>query len=184
VNADELFLGTLQDLGERIKPGLPAYDVLMSAALVRKLLLDDTPLVHLVNQHRKIRLRFRINNRKPPSDPTPIFWSLQDGLDPNTAHRSEPIDVTLDRLLSTPVFLVDGKFLTIKNVVLYVANIIGAVHKSSARTEEALTLEQVSTSLQIGGYDPAVRTLQAISRVVIAGLEPLAKEVKRSSSTR
>ncbi len=181
MNADELFLATLQDLSERIKSGLPAYDILMSAALVRKLLLDDTPLVHLVNQRRKIRLRFTINNRKPPSDPPPILWSLQDGLDPETAHRSQPVEVTLDGLLSTPVFLANGKVLTIKHVVLYVANIVGAVHKGSARTEEARTLEQVSNSLQVGGYDPAVRTLQAISRVVIAGLEPLAAEVQRGS---
>lgn len=42
MNRETLFLGTLDDLGRRVQPGIDEYEVLLIAGLLRKLLLDTT----------------------------------------------------------------------------------------------------------------------------------------------
>jgi hypothetical protein len=69
--------------------------MLRSAALLRQLLLDESPLVHQINRGRHLRFVFRVNVREPiwkraGTDP-PVFWSRHDGLDPETALVSAEI---------------------------------------------------------------------------------------------
>jgi len=59
VDVDRLFLETMNDLDRRLDAPVDEYDVLMIAPLLRKLLLDDSPLVHLVNRQRRVKFRFR-----------------------------------------------------------------------------------------------------------------------------
>jgi hypothetical protein len=80
VDRETLFLRTLDDLEARIRPGIDEYEVLLIAGLLRKLLLDDPPLIDQVNRERKLRLRFVINARPPVwqlagSEP-PVYWSI------------------------------------------------------------------------------------------------------------
>jgi hypothetical protein len=49
LDRETLFLHTLDDLAPRTRPGTDAYTVLMAAGLLRKLILDEPPLVDLVN---------------------------------------------------------------------------------------------------------------------------------------
>src|SRR5438477_2642994 len=50
MTADELFLLIFEDLEERVALGRGEYDALISAWLLRKLLLDEQPLVHRANR--------------------------------------------------------------------------------------------------------------------------------------
>ena len=64
MQADELFLRTLEDLDRRTT--VPdEYEALLAAGLLRKLLLDEAPLAHQVNRYRRERIRFRINGETP-----------------------------------------------------------------------------------------------------------------------
>jgi uncharacterized small protein (DUF1192 family) len=60
MTADELFLLTFEDLEERVALGRDEYDALISAWLLRKLLLDKQPLVHRANRSRRLKLKFRM----------------------------------------------------------------------------------------------------------------------------
>src|SRR4051812_20566919 len=82
---DALFLATLDDLDASATAGRTSYDLLHVAALLRKLLLDGTSLLDSVNRSRRVKVRFLTNQRQPPDDPPPTSWSIQDGLDPDTA---------------------------------------------------------------------------------------------------
>ena len=66
MTADELFLLTFEDLEERVALGRGEYDALMSAWLLRKLLLDEQPLVHRANRSRRLKLKFRMYDDRPP----------------------------------------------------------------------------------------------------------------------
>ena len=83
---EELFLRTLEDLETRIKATDP-YEILGASALIRKLLLDDYPLLDQVNRkyHRKIYFKVGVSAKRPPNFPKPIFSTIQDGLDPDTS---------------------------------------------------------------------------------------------------
>ena len=64
MQADQLFLRTLEDLDRRTTVA-DEYEALLAAGLLRKLLLDEAPLVHQVNRYRRERIRFRINGETP-----------------------------------------------------------------------------------------------------------------------
>jgi hypothetical protein len=66
MTADELFLLTFEDLEERVALGRGEYDALMSAWLLRKLLLDEQPLVHRANRSRRLKVKFRMYDEQPP----------------------------------------------------------------------------------------------------------------------
>ena len=59
MNTEELFLRTIEDLEESIS-STDSYTVLQASALLRKLLLDDYPLVDQVNQTYKLKIKFEI----------------------------------------------------------------------------------------------------------------------------
>src|SRR4051794_20714772 len=77
LDVDQLFVYTLRDL-ERRTAATDEYEVRLSAALLRKLLLDQKRLIDQVNRRYKLDLRFRISDVSPfeqqfwnsPS----IFW--------------------------------------------------------------------------------------------------------------
>jgi hypothetical protein len=63
-NAEALFLNTLQDLAARAAAA-DEYMILGASALIRKLLIDGSPLVDQVNRNYRLRLVFEIPNRIP-----------------------------------------------------------------------------------------------------------------------
>jgi hypothetical protein len=186
MNRDELFLRTLDDLEKRVEPGIDEYEVLMSAGLLRKLLLDDPPLADQVNRERKLRILYRINASGP--DPAvlqdkPLYWSMQDGLDPEDAVWAVPKDVGRDELLAAVIALIRGRDITVRDTILHTANVVGAVHPGepkSKRREVSELLAEMSSQLQIGGYSPDIRALQAVGRIV---LRVLHRSEKKSNAS-
>jgi hypothetical protein len=189
VNQDALFIKTLDDLAGRVTPSRDEYEVLGISSLVRKLLLDEHPLAHTVNRERRLSVRFEINVTPPIwealGEEPPLFWLSQDALDPETSlPRSRIEKVTLDQFLGTMIAYVRGRRITVKDVVLHTANVVGGVHRGEPRGEEQETLTDLAGALQIGGYQPDIRALQAIGRVVLKGLEPLRNQVESDLPAR
>jgi hypothetical protein len=183
VNRDTLFLRTLDDLGRRVEPGVDEYEVLLIAGLLRKLLVDSPRLVDEVNRSRGVRIPYVINARRPiwelAGSPAPVFWSIQDALDPDGAlTRPEPKEVSLDELLGTVVMRVRSESITVKDVILHTANVVGAVHAGEARKDVNRLLEKVADELSIGDFRPDVRSLLAIGRVVLRAMAPLRERIE------
>ena len=106
MQADQLFLRTLEDLDRRTTVA-DEYEVLLAAGLLRKLLLDEVPLVHQVNRYRRERIRFRINGESPLErtmlEDEPVFWVIGDAIDPDAfpvPGMSASMDAKLDQLLA------------------------------------------------------------------------------------
>ncbi len=83
---EKLFLRTLDDIENRLTQVDP-YEILLISGLIRKLFLDDFPLVDKINQKYKIKLAFEIAipQANIENDPDLYMWTVQDGLDPDTA---------------------------------------------------------------------------------------------------
>ena len=73
-DAEALFLRTLEDIEKRLAQTDP-YEVLFIAALVRKLFLDDFPLLDQVNRSHKVKLAFQttLPLSSPTDFPPPTF---------------------------------------------------------------------------------------------------------------
>ncbi len=174
---DNLFIYTLRDIRTRIDQH-DEYEILLIAGLLRKLFFDGTPLVDQVNKAYRTKLSFETTIAKPPSNPAPIFWSLQDGLSPETQSAGRPTHtLSRDQFFQTVVTVAQGRSHTVKDVVLYAAHVVGAVHAGSAKTDGEKMLQSADSTISAGGFAPSVRQLKAIGRVALKGLEPLEQAV-------
>lgn len=174
-----LFLETYKDIEKRVNEKNP-YEILQISALVRKLFFDDFPLVDQVNRSYKEKLVFEITKTQPyyPGSPAPTYFSAQDGLDPATARPGKQIlQVKRDEFFRTPILLVNGKECSIRETILFEANIMGGVHAGLARTDNEKALKQLD-NLSVGGYRTSLRQLKAIARVILKALKPLKERIQ------
>lgn len=179
MNTNELFIGTLKDLNTKIESNDP-YEILMAGALLRKLLVDDNPVVDQINRQFKLKINFIVNDRQLPAVTHGLsFWSLQDGFDPDTSvpHLSKPLTVNKDNMLKRPVLFINGTIITVLDLIKFLSHVQGAVHSGNPKEIKEKTLKKVEKTFTVGGMPAGIRTVCAISRVVLKGLEPLRQKV-------
>lgn len=176
MDVDPLFINTLRDLEPRTTAN-DEYDVLMSAALLRKLLLDAGPLAIQANRRYRLRLRFRVNGVSPFEqrihDSNPIFWTLEDGLDPDIAFANAAFDATLDQFLQRRVMRFDERWITVRDVIDQLANVEGAVHKGGPKDERDRTLQAAAKFYSRAGLPGVVGQVRLIGQITVRGLTPL-----------
>lgn len=177
----QLFSRTISDLENKISAKDP-HEILGASALIRKLFLDDYPLVDQVNREYKLKILFHVclPTPDPPGLPKPVVFSIQDGLDPDTSPPGIIVSqLTRDQLFKVVVLIINGKEYIIKDVILFEANIMGGVHAGTPKSEKEKILKTLNDKLSIGGYATSLRQLQAIGRVILKALAPLTEEVTK-----
>lgn len=176
MDIDRLFVHTLRDLEERTA-STDEYTVLMSAALLRKLLLDDSRLVDQVNRTYRLKLRYRISDVSPWEklilDDRPVFWIIEDALDPDSPFAYVPYDATRDQLLARQVMYFSGSRITVRDVIDQLANIEGGVHSGSPKDDRQRALQAAAQFYSRAGLPGAVSQTRLIGRIIVRGLRPL-----------
>ena len=176
MDADQLFIYTLRDL-ERRTAATDEYEVLLSAALLRKLLLDQERLMDQVNRRYRLGLRFRISSVSPFEqricDSNPIFWALEDVLDPESPLAYAPFDATRDQFLSRRVMRFSENWITVRDVIDQLANIEGAVHSGKPKEERHRVLQAAGRFYSRDGLPGVVSQVRLIGRITVRGLSPL-----------
>lgn len=176
MDIDRLFVHTLRDLEERTA-STDEYTVLMSAALLRKLLLDDSRLVDQVNRTYRLKLRYRISDVSPWEklilDDRPVFWIIEDALDPDSPFAYVPYDATRDQLLARQVMYFSGSRITVRDVIDQLANIEGGVHSGSPKGDRQRALQAAAQFYSRAGLPGAVSQTRLIGRIIVRGLRPL-----------
>ena len=178
MDTNTLFLKTLEDIESRLAQSDP-YEILLIAGLLRKLFLDDHPLVDQVNRTHRVKIEFEVTApfNKPDEGDKNSLWSVQDGLDPDTAAPGKKrLLLSRDQFFQTVVAMIYGTSFTIRDVVKFEANVAGAVHAGSPKTEKEKALNTLGEHFGVGGYEPTLRQLLAIARVSIKALAPLRAE--------
>jgi hypothetical protein len=180
---DRLFCHTLDDLAARAVSE-DEYDVLFSAALVRKLLMDEEPLMHRVNRTYRLAIRFTFNGPTRYEEVVlsrgPWFWSIEDGLDPRTGGPPGLINTVegkLDDLLGRRVMRVRGHDVSVRDLVAQLAHIEGGVHVARAKTEKERALLEAAKTLFVGNLPAGIRMMRSIDRVVLLALAPLREAI-------
>ena len=180
MQADELFLRTLEDLDGRTTVA-DEYEALLAAGLLRKLLLDEAPLVHQVNRYRRERIRFRINGETPLERTiladNPVFWAIGDAIDPDAFAAlpgiSAPMDAKLDQFLARTVMFARGERLSVGDLIKQVAHIDGAVHKGKPTNAYEELIDEMSRFMFFRDLPATVHHVQLIGRIVVQALTPL-----------
>ena len=172
MNIYTLFSKTIKDIETRLRSNND-YEILMIAGLLRKLLLDEQPLVDQVNRSKRLKISYSINHRPDPGDAGLVVWSVEDSLDPETSHLINIKEVTRDELLAIRVLKISDHIYTIREVILHISHVEGAIHAGRTKEEKDKILKKFISEWNIGGYSASLRLLKAIARVVLKGIKSL-----------
>jgi hypothetical protein len=90
VEPDRVFIRKIDDLRDRSDQGKlatatdPEYEILMTAPLLRELLMGEPPLMHTVNRDRRVKIRFKVVGRSAYDEAVladrPLMFAVADGL--------------------------------------------------------------------------------------------------------
>ena len=177
MNADQLFIETLNDLEGRTGATASEYDLLRASHLLRQLLLDGEPLIGTVNLERRLDIRYTIGRsamRDMQIADGAVFWAIQDGFDPQTAPPSvTSATLKRDELLREMVIYSRPLELSVRDVIKFLAHVEGGVHHRAPTDDKERALREITHQIAMGGLSPTARSLRAIARVVIRATGPL-----------
>ncbi len=173
-----LLLSTLIDIDQKVIGGT-RYDVIRAAALLRQLLLDRTPLVHVANRTYNAKIEFEVIDYRDPPPLSPQFhWH---NLDSSYFPGAKTIILNLEGLLKAPCLELEGITATVHDLIRACANCKGGVHLGSARTSEENALIDWDRSITLIGEEPSLLAIAGLCRVVLKGLQPLVRDIVGSS---
>lgn len=183
----ELFARDCEELS-RLANSADGYQLLQTAAILRRLLVDQSALVDKVNRTFRLKIEFRARELPefPADIPPPTVSSLQDGIYPELLAsekalppklRSPVRSLTRQQLLSHVVMRVHNRPYTMREIVKFVANCEGAVHHGDPREVAQEALREINRGLSLGNAPLVTLSLRGISLVVLTGLVPLWQRV-------
>jgi hypothetical protein len=178
MTVDELFICTIDDMESRVRPGSSEYDLLLVGLLLRKLLIDDDPLLDQANRQYREKIVFRVSDRLPGADfvavglALPNVFLLGDGLDP-TAGIGNAVALRRDAFLNRDVGIANGEPFDIHALITHTANVLGGVHRSRPTAPHHAALSSLHENLDVAGDPGMLRQMRSVGSVVITALDPL-----------
>ena len=176
---EELLLARCDQLS-RLLESHEQIELLDLSGILRQLLLDDHPLIHKANSEHRIKLRFQVGHFRNRPDRYVVAQTLEDGLDPDTRLPGSPTtEENLDGFLNHPVLYLRGESRSVRDVILFAANVAGGIHHSDSPREKQKQIAEFARQFGIGGLPAGLRQLKSIARVTLKGLRPLLEAIRR-----
>jgi len=176
MNACDLFKHVYKDL-EKIDSRASEYEMLRAATLLRQLLLDGAPLIHIANERFKLSIHFPvcgIEYVKTVFELNPDNYHALDSIHASTRISGDgPKLLNLSEFLSTPVLITNGSIQTIEIVIKHAAIILGSVHFGIPKYNEQLEPAYTNGDITSFGLSINAQQLKPIVRVTLDGLRPL-----------
>jgi hypothetical protein len=181
--AEWLFVESVADLRRRSddRVSRSRYELLGIAPLLRKLLTDrGEPLLATVRSTRKdVKTQFRI---RP--------WQLRVGADesleylvrlsgPELVGDAGTPELTADQFLAARVGMLEGKDLSVKQVIRYYAHVEGGVHFGDPDEEGEEAMSRMAPVL-LGNTTGQIEVLGYLGQVVVDALTPLCNSILTS----
>jgi len=176
--AEWLFVNTVDDLRERSSnpSSTDRYSLLGIAPLLRKLLIDERPLVNTVKAARlTVPIEFRIVAHPSPTQVPGRQVVLSLGRE-EIVGSPEVAPVSLAQFTRVVIGSAQGNDVTVRDAIRYFANVEGGVHFGKAKTSiDEVLLTHTPSMFALGNQ--WIDVLGHIGAVVAGGLRPLEESI-------
>lgn len=181
MDLERLLIRSLDDLHRSIN-SKDEYEVLRAAAIIRQLFLDgDKSLFVKVNRKYRRKLAFEVVDQKPPNVlgvPQPEIWCAIDTLDPRKVSRRYPrITKNRKQFFQTVVAIVGGHEYTIRDLVKFVANVMGGVHAGEPQDAKEEVLAKLGELYLFSNLSVPLLYVRSIGRIILESLRETKYEV-------
>lgn len=174
---EERLIRSLTELQSRIIHA-DRFHLLEASGILRRLLLDTFPLVHLVNREYHCKLLFPLvperAGLREPEGSTYTYVNLA----PCFSSPDEVVMLPLDSLLSQSVVKGLDMAFSVRDVINFCANTKGGIHFDKPKSQMARQLLSLDTSFQPALVDASLHALADFSWCVLQGLRPLLTEIE------
>ena len=183
--AEWLFVETIADVRHRSQnPGERSrYELLGIAPLLRKLFIDGASLVDTVRAGRpEVPIEFQVRPWRAPAVDVEAGsppYTLRLGGPELVGGPDDPAVRTVRQFIGARVGLVEGRDLTIRDVVRYYAHVEGGVHFGKPKDEGSATLISMAPLL-LGHTTGQIEILAHIGQIVVTALTPLCDSILTS----
>ncbi|MDR6636968.1 hypothetical protein [Paenarthrobacter nitroguajacolicus] len=180
--AEWLFVETVADIRRRSEDpgGRSRYELLGIAPLLRKLLIDASPLLNTVRAARpEVPTEFRIRQWTVPDrgrDDADLPYLLRLGGPELVGRPEDPALPKLKHFIGATVGLVRGRPLTVIEVVKYYANVEGGVHFGVPKEDADRVLSDMAPLL-LGHSTGQIEILAHLGTIVVDALTPLCNSI-------
>jgi hypothetical protein len=133
------------------------FAYLQASAHIRTRLIDESPLVHQINRSHRMKYAFNPCAESPfitmVQSENPTFWIWMDAISPRFAPpwMAATERVKLDRFLAKRAAQGHGRDVSVRDLVLQLANIEGGIHAGTPSTELQHRLSAMSETFRVGG---------------------------------
>jgi len=181
MDAETLFIRSLEDLHLSINSSYE-YEILRAAGIIRQLFLDGAAsLVDQVNRKYQLKLVFEVVEPKKPLIPglsTPKLWCALDSIDPKRMPSGQPsTGKSRDEFFALSIGSMDGTDYTIREVVKFVANVLGGVHSGTSSDNKEKLLNELRNIYIFSNINILLQHIQSIGRIILETLKPLRYKV-------
>lgn len=183
--AEWLFVETVADVRRRSQDprGRNRYALLGIAPLLRKLLIDARPLLNTVRAARPdVPTDFRIRQWSAPDnsrDDADLPYLLRLGGLELVGGPEDPALPKLKHFIGARVGLIQGRPLTVSEVVKYYANVEGGVHFGVPKEDNDHVLSEMAPML-LGHSTGQIEILAHLGTIVVDALTPLCDSILAS----
>lgn len=183
--AEWLFVETVADVRRRSQDpdARGRYELLGIAPLLRKLLIDARPLLNTVRVARRdVPTDFRIRQWSAPvdgHDDADLPYLLRLGGPELVGGPEDPALPKLQQFIGARVGLVQGRPLTVREVVKYYANVEGGVHFGVPKEKADHVLSEMAPVL-LGHSTDQIEILANLGTIVADALTPLCESILAS----
>jgi hypothetical protein len=167
---EHLFLGTVADIDQRVLKG-GRYNLIRAAGLLRQLLLDSTPLMHVVNRMYCQQIEFETIDFRDSPPLSPEAHALF--LDASYFPGAKTIRVNIDTFLKAPCFRIGTNTANVRDLIRACANAKGGVHLGKAWTSEENVVLDWDRAFGLIGEEPSLLAVAGVCRVALRALQPL-----------
>lgn len=180
MNPEELYLETIADLEKKLADGSP-YAVIRAAGLLRQLLLDGgQSLVDKVNRTHRLKIGFAV--QRPFFLPVANFqvWNPSARPVPGLPYMGKPpLQLDRDQFLGHQFAAGQGVAFSVRDMIVFCANVAGGVHHGAAKTpKEQLLAEMHQETAPEQAVSGLIFGVAGIVEVVVDSLIPLTDAVR------
>lgn len=172
---EERFIRSIIELQERIAKA-DRVNLLEASAILRRLLLDARPLVHLVNRKYRLKLRYPsvVATAVAATEAVPSYSYLN--LAPRVSKKGSVAELSLDEFLSQTVVFGEKPY-SVKDVIDLCANTKGGIHFDDPKINTSKELLEIDGAHCPELVDASLYAIADLSWCVIQGTKSLVMKI-------
>jgi hypothetical protein len=178
---ERIFCEDIEEL-ERLLANPTLFGARSASAVLRRILCDDTPLLHAVSRERGFKPRFEVVGRgksaKHIIDMMPAGSTFLENPRVPTGSDVPSSSLNLDEFLAHMIAYWDGEPISVKNFIRYVANNAGGIHwdpnpsGATATRERVHQIRSISSRVTWEGLPYALKVMLSIAEITVRALKP------------